>query len=524
MQFTASAGFVRRWLSIPLMLGLVGAGAGFIVANQITPVYRATATVMIRPGSSATQPADFLTLDQLARTYAQLIASRPLLEQVIRDLGLDSTTTQLAKEISVIPERDTALLDIQVDDKDATKAAAIANALVKDFIAQAQQQQAAAVDANLQGLQTRIDELQQQIANSAQSIARLESQPNPTTDQRAQLSLLQQTEAAQSATYAGLVRDYEDARTAQLRQFENLAMVDPATEPAQPFMPSAWFDALLAGLAGILAGLGLGLLAQRYDTTFRSADDVRRALRVPLLGTIPLLPGRRQPALVASSQPPIAAGEAFRVLRNTVLFSARGAKTLAVSSALAREGKTRTAANLAIVLTQAGHDCVLVDADLRRPALHQAFQLTDRPGLSDILMAGEFRPGFVRQTDVPGLRVITSGTPVANPSELLGSAGFKQVVDQLASEAGFVVFDTAPVNGVADASVVAGQTAMTMLVIDAGRTPRAAVDDALLALARAGASVCGVVLNRTTGRAEAYYDRMADRAPVPLRLHQEKAA
>ena len=524
MQFTPSSAFLRRWLSVPLVLGLVGGGAGFIIGSQLAPVYRATATVMIRPGSSAMQPANFLTLDQLARTYAQLITRRSLVEQVIGDLGLNMTAPQLAKEISIIPERDTALLDVRVDDANAAQAAAIANALVKDFIAEAQDQQAAAVDANLQGVQARIDELQRQIRDSAQSIARLQAQPNPTTEQRAQLSLLQQTEAAQSATYAGLVRDYEDARTAQLRQYDNVAIVDSATEPTRPFMPSASFDALLAAIAGIFAGIGLAMLAHRFDTSFRSPDDVRRALRVPLLGAIPLLAGRRHPALVALQQPPIAAGEAFRVLRNSLLFAAADARTVAVTSALAQEGKTRTAANLAIVLAQAGHDCVLVDADLRRPALHRLFRIADRPGFSDMLVAGDFHADLLRPTAVPRLWLLTSGTPVDNPSELLGSPAFKRVIDRLSADVGFVVLDTAPVNGIADASVVAGQASRTLLVIDAGRTSRAAVDDALLTLERAGASIAGAVLNRSTSRSESYYDQMARQAPIPLRLHKERAA
>ncbi len=525
MQFTPPVAFLRRWISLPLILGLVAGAGGLVVGSQLIPVYRATATVMIRPGSSVTQPANFLTLDQLARTYAQLITRRSLLEQVISDLGLTTMAPQLAKEISVIPERDTALLDVQVDDANPARAAAIANALVKAFIAQAQQEQGAAVDANLQGVQARIDELQGQIRDTAQSIAKLQSQQNPTTEQRAQLSLLQQTEAAQSATYAGLVRDYEDARTAQLRQYDNVAMVEPASEPTRPFMPSAKFDALLGAIAGILAGIGLAMLAQRFDTSLRTPDDVRRALRVPLLGAIPLLAGRRQPALVTLQQPPIAAGESFRVLRNSLLFAAAGdARTVAVTSAVAQEGKTRTAANLAVVLAQAGHDCVLVDADLRRPALHRLFRVPDRPGLSDMVVAGEFQPDLLRPTAEPRLWLLTSGTPIDNPSELLGSGAFKRVIDRLTTEIGFVVLDTAPANGIADAGVVAGHASMTLLVINAGRTPRAAVDDALLALERAGASLTGAVLNRSTARSESYYDPTTRQAPIPLRVHKERAA
>jgi non-specific protein-tyrosine kinase len=267
------------------------------------------------------------------------------------------------------------------------------------------------------------------------------------------------------------------------------------------------------------------MLAQRLDTSFRTADDVRQALRIPVLGAIGLLSGRRQPALVTLQQPPIAAGEDFRVLRNSLLFAAAGnARTLAVTSALAQEGKTRTAANLAIVLAQAGHDCVLVDADLRRPTLHRLFRVPDRPGLSDMVVAGEFQPDLLRPTAEPRLWLLTSGAPIDNPSELLGSPAFRRVIDRLATDIGFVVLDTAPVNGIADAGVVAGQASMTLLVIDAGRTPRAAVDDALLTLERAGASLTGAVLNRLTARSQSYYYASTRRAPIPLRVHKERAA
>src|SRR5260370_39726548 len=111
MQLTPPVAFLRRWVFLPFVLGLVAGAGGLLVGSQLVPVYRATATVMIRPGSGVTQPANFLTLDQLARTYAQLITRRALLAQVIGDLGLGTTPPQLSTMISAIPERDTRLLD-----------------------------------------------------------------------------------------------------------------------------------------------------------------------------------------------------------------------------------------------------------------------------------------------------------------------------------------------------------------------------------------------------------------------------
>lgn len=522
MGFITSAALLRRWLLLPASIGLVAGSAALWTANQLTPVYRATATVMIQPAAT-TGPAGFLTLDQLARTYAQLLTRRPLLEQVIADLGLTTDPARLTTEISIVPERDTSLLDVQVDDPNPAQGAAIANTLVKDFIGQAQAQQAALVDTNLRGLQGRIDELQAQITTTAQSIARLQAMPNPTPDQRAQLSLLQQTQSAQSASYASLVREYEDARTAQLRQYDTLTLVDPATEPTRALMPSPTFDALLAMFAGILAGIGLAWLAQRLDTTFRSPDEIRRALRVPLLGSLPNLPGR-QAALIVLREPASAAGEAFRILRNTILFAAAGqSKTLAITSSVAREGKTRTAANLAAVFAQAGHRTILVDADLRRPGLHQLFHMSERPGLTDALVAGEVGPGVVRDTAVPGLRLVPSGTAIDNSSEALGAPIFKDLLNQLAADADFVIVDTAPVNGIADATVVARSAEMTLLVVEAGSTSRRSVDDALATLETAGASVAGAVLNRSTDRAETYYGQAARREPIPLRVQDGRA-
>lgn len=522
MGIEISRAVLRRWLLLPLLIGLLTGSAGWLTANHLTPVYRATATVMIQPGSNPTQ-AGFLTLDQLARTYAQLMTRRPILEQVVTDLGLSMTPSQLASEISIVPERDTALLDVQVDDANPARASTIANTLVQDFIAQAQAQQAALVDANLKGLQGRIDDLQSQITTTAQSIARLQALSNPTAQERAQLGLLQQTQSAESASYASLVRDYEDARTGQLRQYDNLALVDPATEPMRALMPSPIFDALLAALAGILAGIGLAWLTQRFDTTFRSAEDIRRALRVPLVGSLLSL-RRRQGSLVVLREPTSAASEAFRMLRNTILFASSGqSKTLAITSAVAGEGKTRTAANLAAVFAQAGHRTILVDADLRRGGLHQLFHLSERPGLTDALISGEIGPGILRDSSVEGLRLVASGSALDNPSEALGSPLFKDILNRLAADADFVIIDTAPVNGITDATVVARSAEMTLLVIEAGRTSRRSVDDALNALEAAGASVAGAVLNRSTGRTEAYYDHAARREPIPLRVQDGRA-
>jgi capsular exopolysaccharide synthesis family protein len=203
--------------------------------------------------------------------------------------------------------------------------------------------------------------------------------------------------------------------------------------------------------------------------------------------------------------------EAYKALRTNLLFSSvdKEIKTVVVTSALPSEGKSRTAANLAIVLAQAGHRTLLVDADFRRPSQHRIFGRVRNVGLSNLFVQDTSDASlFVLDEQVKDLVILASGPTPPNPSELLGSAQMKALLARFRQGFDYVVFDTPPVNAVTDASVLAANADTAILVVDTNRATYTAVQHAKQALERVGGKVLGSVMNKMkpTGGRYYYYD------------------
>ncbi len=246
---------------------------------------------------------------------------------------------------------------------------------------------------------------------------------------------------------------------------------------------------------------------EHLDDTLKTASDVEAIVGASTLGVVAKLPGGRRRSeiyrLVTLVYPRSSAAESYRTLRANIAFASVDApmKTLLVTSSSQGEGKTTTAANLAVAFAQAGKRTVLVDADLRKPGVHRIFNLTNRRGLTSLLLASDVSPGSVGQeTDQDGLQIITSGPLPPNPAELLGSERFHAVLQQLGEEFDVVVLDSPPVSGVADGAILASIADVTVVVVQAGRTKIGQATHARQALTKAGARVLGSVINQVPKR------------------------
>jgi capsular exopolysaccharide synthesis family protein len=200
--------------------------------------------------------------------------------------------------------------------------------------------------------------------------------------------------------------------------------------------------------------------------------------------------------------------EAYKALRTNLLFSSvdREVKTIVVTSAVANEGKSRTAANLAIVLAQAGHRTLLVDADFRRPSQHRIFGRVRNVGLSNLFV--QEMPDtslFALDEQVKDLVVLPSGPTPPNPSELLGSAQMKALLARFRKGFDYVVMDTPPVNAVTDASVLAAVADGAIIIVETNKATYPAVQHAKQALERVGGKVLGSVMNKVKAAGGAYY-------------------
>jgi len=261
----------------------------------------------------------------------------------------------------------------------------------------------------------------------------------------------------------------------------------------------------LASVGGLVLGSGLVLGWQALDTAVRTVDQAEKVLRLPVLTAIPREKNvtkslaQQGGALQVLRKPNGAVAEAFRSLRATLMLLGRASerKIFAVTSAMPGEGKTFTSCNLAVIFAQQGLKTILIDADLRRPAVEPLlFDTRDTAGLAELGSGQLPLDEVIRGTDVPNLSCITAGGRAPNPAELLGQEWFGELLKELARRFDRVVVDTAPVNAVSDTLVIVKYIQTVCLVVDSAKTPRKAIKRALEQLERSEAPIAGIVLNR----------------------------
>jgi capsular exopolysaccharide synthesis family protein len=268
---------------------------------------------------------------------------------------------------------------------------------------------------------------------------------------------------------------------------QHATLVTAAPLPGTPVERSVWVSVGIGLALGLLLGIGTALIRDRGSDRVRGREDFERVSGTTVLATVPRQAGRRKggrrqgtdarPVLLSAPGSPTA--ESFRYLRSRLQPLLRGPATILVTSAGDGEGRTTTAANLAIAIAQAGARVVLVDADLRNPGLHTAFGLDDVVGLADVL-TGEVSPArALRDTSVPGLRLMTAGPGAAGAGDLLAGDRLRRALDMLRAHCDVVVLDSAPVLSVADTITLAGMSDHILLVGDQRRTTRGYVTRAL---------------------------------------------
>jgi capsular exopolysaccharide synthesis family protein len=235
----------------------------------------------------------------------------------------------------------------------------------------------------------------------------------------------------------------------------------------------------------------------------KSADRIETELGLPTLGGISRMVGDRKQSeiyhLVTLVDPGSPVAEAYRALRANAELAMVGApaRTLLVTSSVPGEGSTTTAGNLAVAFAQAGRRTLLLDADLRKPGVHRMFDLPNAYGLFTLLRSEDASfEQLVHTTEQDRLSVMTSGPLPPNPAELLRSERFRGILRRLSVAHDLVVIDGPPLEGVADAAILASLADATLLVVDAGHTRRDAAAQGRDVLANAGARVLGAVINR----------------------------
>ncbi len=304
-----------------------------------------------------------------------------------------------------------------------------------------------------------------------------------------------------------LQRTRETGISGELKS-NNIQIIDPADIPRAPVWPQKRRNLLLALLGGAVFAVVLAFFVDYLDNRIKSPDEIRSALGLPLIGLVPMVSAKslNGHSLLINNGVPAKFAEAVRAVRTKVLLSVDdGPRALVVTSTGPKEGKTVVATNLAVALAQAGQRVILVDADLRRPRVHEIFDQPQAPGMTDLLAGKVTGMQSFRQTSVPGLWLLPAGVTTANPADLLGSPRFRESLQMMMRHFDWVIIDSPPVLAVTDAAVIAHQSSGVLFVVGADRTSRHAAQAALEQLEAARAPFLGGVLNSVDLDRHAYY-------------------
>jgi succinoglycan biosynthesis transport protein ExoP len=380
------------------------------------------------------------------------------------------------------------------------------------LIATTQASLLSAVRSNVEAVDARLASLD---ALRSRNSAQMQKLP---AVQAVEARLLQRVETARKMADQ-LREEYQRARISEAVEVGQVELVDLAVQPEAPIGRGALFRIFTGLIIGLMLGGGAAVVAERLNTTVRRRDDVELMLHVPGLAVIPQIStprklgalartlrlpgmrGRRQKysseALVTISDFGSVGAEAYRTLRTNLIFSQaiQALRSIVVTSPSPKDGKTTTAANLAVTFAQQGMRVLLIDCDMRKARLHLLFQLPREPGFSQLLAKHATIEQVVQQTSVDNLSIISAGLLPANPSELLGSAVARSTIESLSKQYDIVILDTPPVHVAADALILGSIANGVLLVLRAGYSEREAAQQALQRLLNVGAHVVGAVLN-----------------------------
>lgn len=358
---------------------------------------------------------------------------------------------------------------------------------------------------------------QQQENLIRQKVAETKRAVFTTQDSSIDMNLLKREVDTNRQLYDGLLQRLKQVNVVGGLTANNVSVVDRADPPLFPFKPDLKTNMAIGLAIGVVLGLCMVFLLEYLDDSIKLPEEVERTLGVPLMGIVPFVGKRKDVegavALDVHSSPRSPVAEAYRSLRTALQFStSEGApRRLVVTSTTRDEGKSTTALSLAINFAQMGHRVLLVDADMRNPSVHKQLGIHNDMGLSNLLSGDYGAETLIHETPVPNLSVMCAGPIPPNPVELLMGPKLATLVDTATVQgAHFVIVDAPPLLGIADSVVLGNQLQNILFVVQAGRTRKSHIRDALRRLRLAGLVPRGIVLTQVQKAAghhhyESYY-------------------
>ncbi len=432
----------RQWIVI-VALTILGAVSGFAVGKLTSPTYQATSQVFVSvsSGDSVSELAQGSAFTQnVVQSYVQLAKTPAVLNPVIDRLGIDSSARHLAQRVHVESPINTVLISITVQAVEPDEAAKIANAIA--------------------------DQLPKTVASLMPS----SSDPN---------------------TKSGIT----------------LTTVSEAVPPNFPVSPNTKLYVLIGFVLGGLLGVTYAIARRLLDTRVGDREDLANTTLLPVLGAVPAWKNSSGFTLPIVDEPEGVAAEAYRRLRSNLDFvwsEQSGSKSLMLTSARPKDGKTTTSVNLALALAERGARVVLVDADLRRPSVAEATGLEPSVGLTTVLIEKVPLRQALQSWKVDNLDVLTSGEIPPNALQMIDSPKTRNLISRLKDLYDYVIIDAPPLLSVVDASLLAREVDGTLVVAASRRTKRIQIKQVLEALEQAGEKPVGTVLTHAEAKETGY--------------------
>jgi len=482
--------------------GLVAGISSFIITLSQPPIYQAHTTLMVGQTINDPNPAQtqFYLEQQLAGIYANTAMRQPIREATMKELEL---TWLPEYSVSAVPN--SQLLEIWVNDTNPVRAQAVAAELARQLILRSPTTNQPDNQGRQQFIQNQLDDLQGQIKSTQDEIEKLKSElgnlnsARQIAEKQTEISTLENKLSLLQSNYATLLGNTGSGAP------NSLTIVEPAELPTVPIGPNRTLTVILSIMIGAsLAALGAYAI-EFFDPTFRSPQEVKKALQVPILGEIVTLPKEMDPLHYIEQNPLSPIADSFRLIKNSLERLGLGStlRYIQVISSEASDGKTVVSMNLAITIAKSGKRVLLVDVDLRKTSLTQQLNLQDCRGLSNVFLGeGELSTVIVPST-VDNLRILPAGTSLSDTSNWFTSSRMSMLLDELEKYADVIILDSTPAI-VPDAMELARKILNVIYVIRINSSRRDMVKYAKEQFDMANVNIIGAIVNDVPIK-ETYY-------------------
>jgi capsular exopolysaccharide synthesis family protein len=517
---------IRKWWWLLAIAVVVAGAGGYFYMDQQPIEYQAS--VLLSVGSYIESPnpnsSEIQTGEHLAQTYVVLARTRDVLQGTIDTGDFDISTNQLNRMLDTEIIGGTSLIRLHITSTDPQLSADIANEMAEQIILNSPSNLTPEQEEQIELAREEIVRQQVLLSEMTARLDEINSElEDATSDSGISLDRIEQLRASRDLLIDQIndtsanIAEFSLASSSLQARTNSVDILEGAVTSTQPIRGNPFVTGLIGALVGAAGVLMVVLLLEYIDDTIKSPEDALSALGLTVMGKIPNFGGRRDdyPArLVTATDPSSRVSEEFRSIRTRLIYATNQQENMAyvVTSPGAGEGKSVVAANLAVALAQADYRVLLVDADMRRPSQHEVFGMSNEQGLSTLLttepslalkdrytlVMEEPFADCIQHTDVPNLRVITTGPSPDNPAELIGSSLMYRwyKIFEYADNVDVILFDTPPTLSVADTAVLTATTgAPVLLVVRSRKTRRSAALEAQDQFRQLGRDVTGVVLN-----------------------------